>query len=354
MRAPRGQVDHRGDGDRDGREDAHRQDVLRRRDGEGVQRRREVVVQHRGAEQGGGDGRVEPAHQGRADRHAEEQQHVGRGAEPVRPGEQQREQRLPGQADHPARHRPGAPEVGDPADRQLPAPLGGVLVGDDVDVDVAGVPGDGGAHTGPVDVLPGLAAAGAEHHLGGVDTPGEVQQRRRGVVAEDGVETPAEALHQGPLLDQGLWGARAGQAVRAGDVHGQQLTAGAARGDPGRAADQRRALRAAGQTHHDPLAGLPGALYPLLGTVGLQVLVDPVGRPEQRQLAQRGEVARSEVVGERGVDLLRRVHVAVREAAAQRLRRHVDQLDLVGAADHVVGQGLPLADPGDALDHVAE
>ena len=52
----------------------------------------------------------------------------------------------------------------------------------------------------------------------------------------------------------------------------------------------------------------------------------------QRELAQRAEVAAPEVVGERGVDLLGRVDVAVRHAPAQRLGRHVDELDLLGRA----------------------
>ena len=81
---------------------------------------------------------------------------------------------------------------------------------------------------------------------------------------------------------------------------------------------------------------------PVLAAVLLEVLVDPVGDPQQGQLAQRGEVAGPEVVGQGGVDLVGLVDVAVRHPAAQRLRRHVDQLDLVGAAHHLVGHGLPL------------
>jgi hypothetical protein len=44
----------------------------------------------------------------------------------------------------------------------------------------------------------------------------------------------------------------------------------------------------------------------------------------------------------------------VRHAAAQRLRGHVDQLDLLGGADHRVGHGLALFDAGDLGDHVVE
>jgi hypothetical protein len=44
----------------------------------------------------------------------------------------------------------------------------------------------------------------------------------------------------------------------------------------------------------------------------------------------------------------------VRHPAPQRLRAHVDQLDLVGGADHVVGDGLALPDPRDLLGDVVE
>src|SRR6185437_7939947 len=70
------------------------------------------------------------------------------------------------------------------------------------------------------------------------------------------------------------------------------------------------------------------------------------------ELTQRGQVPGPEVVGERRVDLLRRVDVAVRHPATQRLSGHVDQLNLVGGADYRVWHGLPLRDPGDLLDYV--
>ena len=86
----------------------------------------------------------------------------------------------------------------------------------------------------------------------------------------------------------------------------------------------------------------------------LQPLVDPVGEPEQGELPQRREVADPEVVRQGGVDLLGLVDVAVGHPAAQRLRRHVDQLDLLGAAHHLVGHRLALHHPGDRLDDVVE
>ena len=88
--------------------------------------------------------------------------------------------------------------------------------------------------------------------------------------------------------------------------------------------------------------------------VALQPLVDLVRQPQQRELAQRRQVADPEVVGERRIDLLGLVDVAVRHPAAQRLGRHVDQLDLVGGPDDRVGHRLPLRYAGDLLDDVVE
>src|SRR5437764_554095 len=70
----------------------------------------------------------------------------------------------------------------------------------------------------------------------------------------------------------------------------------------------------AGDGDYDPLASLPLPSDAVGFAVGGQGLVDAVGDPHQGQLAQGAEVAFPEVVGERGVDLLRRVDVAVRHA----------------------------------------
>ena len=86
----------------------------------------------------------------------------------------------------------------------------------------------------------------------------------------------------------------------------------------------------------------------------LERVVDPVGGPQQRQLAQRVEVAGAEVVRQGGVDLLGRVDVAVGQAPPQRLGGHVLQLDLVGRADDGVRHGLALRYAGDLLDHVVD
>ena len=112
--------------------------------------------------------------------------------------------------------------------------------------------------------------------------------------------------------------------------------------DARRPADQLLAAGRAGERDDDPLARLPGVGDAVGLHVVLEGLVDPVGDPQQRQLAQGGEVAGPEVVGEGGVDLVGRVDVAVGHAPAQRLGAHVDQLDLVGPAHDRVGHGLAL------------
>ena len=86
----------------------------------------------------------------------------------------------------------------------------------------------------------------------------------------------------------------------------------------------------------------------------LEVLLDLVGEPQQRDLTERREVADPEVVGERRVDAVGRVHVAVRHPPAQRLRCHVDQLDLLGGAHDLVGDRLLLLHAGDAFDDVVD
>jgi hypothetical protein len=50
--------------------------------------------------------------------------------------------------------------------------------------------------------------------------------------------------------------------------------------------------------------------------VALELVVHPVGDPQERELTERPEVADAEVVRERGVDPLGRVDVAVCHAAA--------------------------------------
>ena len=160
----------------------------------------------------------------------------------------------------------------------------------------------------------------------------------------------AELGQQPAQLGQAV-GRRPGEPVGRPHVDTEQVGTRPHR-HPRGAADDVVTARRAGDRDDDPLARLPGAGDPVRLAVGLQRLVDAVGRPHQRELAERVEVPDPEVVRERGVDLLRLVDVAVGHPPAQRLRRLVDELDLLGAAHDLVRDLLPLLDPGDLLDHV--
>ncbi|OIQ86261.1 hypothetical protein GALL_319020 [mine drainage metagenome] len=137
-------------------------------------------------------------------------------------------------------------------------------------------------------------------------------------------------------------------------MDGHELGTGSTLGDPGTAPDQRLSLRTSGHGHDDALASGPRRLDTLVAPVRGQRVVHPVGQPQQGQLSQGGQVPDPEVGRQRRVDLLGAVHVPVRQSSTQRLRRQVDQLDLVGVPDHAVRDGLPLAHAGDRVDVVVQ
>ena len=92
----------------------------------------------------------------------------------------------------------------------------------------------------------------------------------------------------------------------------------------------------------------------LFGTVFRQRRIDLIGKPQQRDFAQRGQVAGAKVIGQRRIDPLRRIDVAVGEPAPQSLRCDVDQLDLSRFSDDLVRHGFVLFDTGDLGDDVVE
>ena len=112
--------------------------------------------------------------------------------------------------------------------------------------------------------------------------------------------------------------------------------------------------RAARDRDDHAFAGFPRVGDLVLFAVALQRRVDLVGQPQQGQFAQRRQVALAEVIGQRGVDALGPIHVAVGEPALQRFRRDVDQFDLVGRPHDVVGDPLLLLDARDPGDDVVQ
>ena len=238
------------------------------------------------------------------------------------------------------------------ARRGIPVPVA-LLVGDDHDVHVAAAADHAGAGTWQERGAQPPAAGLADHDVAGVHPAGELQDRVGWVFAQDVVEGAAQGLDQGALAQQGIRCA-VGQAIPEADVQGQQLTAGPGVRDPGSTPDQGLTLGPPRQGDHHALPCGPRVGDLVVSAIALQGGVDAVGDPEQRQFAQRGQVAHAEEVGQGGVYLLGAVHVAVGKPAAQGLRAHVHEFDLVGGAHHVVGDCLLLADPGDRLDDVVQ
>ena len=127
---------------------------------------------------------------------------------------------------------------------------------------------------------------------------------------------PPSSLDELALLAEQLGRGR-GEAVLWDDVDGDEVALGALR-DPGGTANESFAVGGAGQRDEHALARLPRLFDPVAPAVLGEPLVDAVGEPGERELAKRGEVAEPEVVGERGVDPLRRVDVAAGEPVAER------------------------------------
>ena len=221
---------------------------------------------------------------------------------------------------------------------------------DHVDVDRTRVPDHAVDHGRPEQLPGSWPIAGAQHDLRDVLRTREVEQRLRHVAADHLVERPADHLDELPRRVQGrdVFGARLGD-----HVDGEQLAA-AASGHASGSADQGFVLGATGDADQDPFARLPWTLDPVVPHVVLDRLVHAVGHPQQRQLAERAQVPLAEVVRQGGVDLLRRIDVAVGHAPPERERRHVDQLHLVRRSHHLVRDRLALLRAGDPLDDVVQ
>ena len=239
--------------------------------------------------------------------------------------------------------------------RRRPAILPVGRAGDDVDVDRPGQTDDTIDDRAAEQLAPSRAAGRPEHDLRRVLRPGQVDERAGDVVARDPSVLAAQFLDQpalggDPLLRRLVAG---GQAGIGDHVDADQLALGPLR-DPRGPADEVIGPRRARQGDDHPLARLPRPGDAVTVAVLGERVVDPIGDPEESQLSQRREVAGTEVVPERHVDLVGAVDVAVGESPPQGLGCHVDELDLIGGANRVIRHRLPLADAGDPLDDVVE
>ena len=224
---------------------------------------------------------------------------------------------------------------------------------DHVDVDpdarLADHPAD---HRSACEPLPTRASRRTHDDLGRVQGAGGVEQRLADVGAGDFVVGAAELGDELALLGEQRRGGGSEPVLR-DDVDCHQVALRALR-DAGCPAHEPLAVARAGEGDEDALTRLPRLLDPVPATVLGETLVDPVREPGQRELSQRGQVAGPEVIGERRVDPLGRVHVAAGEPVAQRDGGEIDQLQLVGATNDLVGDRLALLHGRDLLDDVVE
>ena len=119
-------------------------------------------------------------------------------------------------------------------------------------------------------------------------------------------------------------------------------------------AHQAGRARILAEADQDALARGPGAGDGVGLHVGEQLLVDALGGAPQRQLAQRGQIARREIMLQRALGLLGDVDLAFLQPLDQVVRREVDQFDRVGAVEHRIRHGLAHPHMGDLGDHVVE
>ena len=299
--------------------------------------------------------RPQPADHGNRPDQQEVEEHHRREVQPLVDRQQQhREQWDAHQAEDPAGHLAAGREGGGPAatgrEEPLTAAAGDLVAGDHVHVDRSG------AADHPVDhrptrehLAPAGPARGAEQELGRVLGQREAHQALGRIGADDLVVGAAEVGQHLAMVGEEI-----GRPLEPGvgaDVDPDELGVGAGR-HPRRPPDQGLAAGRAGHGHDDALPRLPRPTDAVGLAVDAQRVVDAVGGPQQGELAQRREVPDPEVVGQRGIDLVGAVDVPVGHPPPQGLGRHVDQLDLVGGPNDLVGNGLLLQDAGDLLDHV--
>ena len=169
-------------------------------------------------------------------------------------------------------------------------------------------------HRAARQLAPARPAARAEHDLRRVQRPRRVDERLADVGADD-LAVACRRARSTSLRCRSSSAAEGAASPSCGThVHGDEVAfarCGHARG----AADEPLAVGRARERDDDPLARLPRLVDAVPLPVVVERLVDAVGDPEQRELAQRAEVAGAEVVAERGVDPLGRVDVAVRQPA---------------------------------------
>src|SRR6202035_6165539 len=99
-------------------------------------------------------------------------------------------------------------------------------------------------------------------------------------------------------------------------------------------AHEPRRPRILADADQDAFAGRPGTGDGVGLHVGEKLFVNPLGGPPQRQFAQRGQIARREIMLERALRLFWDVDLAFLQALDEIVRGEIDQLDAVGAVKY--------------------
>ena len=102
------------------------------------------------------------------------------------------------------------------------------------------------------------------------------------------------------------------------------------------------------------LRGGPGSLDRLLAQIVDHLVVDPVGRTAEREFAQRGQGAGGEEILDRAPRRLGHIDLALVQALNELVRRDVDEDDVGRLLKNAVGHRLAHDDAGDARDDVGE
>ena len=199
------------------------------------------------------------------------------------------------------------------------------------------------------------AARLADDDLGDVVAVGVIQHGAHHVVAADGDGPPAQLIRQ--LEGLGQPPRRPGVGARStgpfdvghgpGGVHHhvRHPPAGPHQGGGhGVPADQ----------DQDTLVRRPRPRHAALAQMGQKLVVNRLGRAAQGQFAQGRQILDPEEVLGRHPRRLGHIDLALGQTRPQVLGRDVDDLDVVGAGQDAVGNGLALAHAGNAQDDVGQ
>ena len=119
-------------------------------------------------------------------------------------------------------------------------------------------------------------------------------------------------------------------------------------------AHKSRRARVFADADEDAFAGGPGPGDRIGLHVVEKLLVDALGGAPQRELAQRRQISRREIMLQRPLGLLGNIDLAFLQPLDEIVRRQVDQFDGVGAVEYRIRHGLAHPHMRDLRDHVVE